>query len=92
MSEIEKAIEVLTDRHTQIGTTAPNDTAWRLLKPAMDTAIEALQEKLERDKGCYFCNQTIMQFRAKLPNSDVWNNEYCEPKVCPMCGKKLERR
>lgn len=39
-----EAIEVLTDRHTSIGTTKCNDVAWRKLKPAIDTAVNALEE------------------------------------------------
>ncbi len=39
-----EAIEVLTDRHTSIGTTKCDDVAWRKLKPAIDTAVNALEE------------------------------------------------
>ena len=43
MTESE-AIEVLTDRHTSIGTTKCDDVAWRKLKPAIDIAVNALEE------------------------------------------------
>lgn len=39
-----EAIKVLTDIHTNIGTTKCDDVAWRKLKPAMDTAVNALEE------------------------------------------------
>lgn len=39
-----EAIEVLTDRHTSIGTTKCDDVAWRKLKPAIDIAVNALEE------------------------------------------------
>ncbi len=43
MTESE-AIEVLTDRHTSIGTTKCDDVSWRKLKPAIDIAVNALEE------------------------------------------------
>ena len=42
-----------------------------------ETAIEALQEKAEREKGCATCNKSNLFIKQhKFP-------------YCPMCGRKL---
>lgn len=48
MIESREAIEVLTDKNTSIGTLKCDDTAWRKLKPAIDTAVEALEKQIQK--------------------------------------------
>ena len=40
----QEAIDVLTDKHTSIGTTKCDGENWKKLKPAIDTAVEALKK------------------------------------------------
>jgi tRNA(Ile2) C34 agmatinyltransferase TiaS len=59
-----------------------NDEAWNqgAIKVSREMAVEALQEKAERDKGCMYCKgreESLIKFYK-------WNN-------CPMCGKKLKK-
>lgn len=44
MMDYQEAIEVLQDKNTCIGTTNCDDNAWKLLNPAINTAISAMQE------------------------------------------------
>lgn len=56
--EAKEAIEVLTDKNTSIGTIKCDDTAWRKLKPAIDTAVEALKKQIPKKPirgGLYAC-------------------------------------
>ena len=71
---------------------------------AFETAIQALQEKAEREKGCTYCNEKTCE------NCGQGNQSYCDNckhqkswcdrevsfkywaplnKFCPMCGRKL---
>lgn len=44
MMDYQEAIEVFQDKNTCIGTTNCDDNAWKLLNPAINTAISAMQE------------------------------------------------
>lgn len=83
MSEIEKAIkkaidELLLYRSDEFK-----------LSISMDTnimAVEALQEKLERDKGCEYCEGlTTGEDFIKCPSLNFKMDVNC----CTMCGRKL---
>jgi hypothetical protein len=84
MSEIEYAIECLEFGNIQ------DDLA-------RETALAALREKRERDKGCDYCLSTWPE-RAADGFSDIWHGNklsvgygvYREIGYCPMCGKRLE--
>lgn len=96
MTESE-AIEVLTDRHTSIGTTKCDDVSWRKLKPAIDTAVNALEEIQQ-----YRAIGTVEEYRkarerqrAKKPN--IWGDGYDDSGNmiydmynCPNCSKSYE--
>ena len=82
MTESE-AIEVLTDRHTSIGTTKCDDVAWRKLKPAIDIAVNALEEIQQyRAIGTVEeCRKARERQRAKKPVKNEYNHD-----CCPNCG------
>ena len=72
MNEIEKAIKAIKIAIAEVEWNYPLDYAI-----AFETAIEALQEKLEREKGCATCNKSNLFIKQhKFP-------------YCPMCGRKL---
>ena len=78
MSEIEKAIKYL------LFLKAENNTPSIDIK--LTTAVEALQEKLERDKGCEYCEGlTTGEDFIKCPSL----NFKMDVDYCPMCGRKL---
>lgn len=53
---------------------------------ALDVAIQALQEKLERDKGCEYCEGlTTGEDFIKCPSLNFKMDVDC----CTMCGRKL---
>ena len=52
--DYQEAIEVLQDKNTCIGTTNCDDNAWKLLNPAINTAISAMQE-LQMHKDGNLC-------------------------------------
>ena len=72
MTDIEKAIQELKELQKEIFDTAIID---KLL--SIRQAIQALQEKAEREKGCATCNKSNLFIKQhKFP-------------YCPMCGRKL---
>ena len=75
MNEIEKAIAVIGNPSHW------NDEAWNqgAIQSAKDTAITALREQAERNKGCVWC---------KEDNKVTHNGEhFCF--FCSYCGKRL---
>jgi len=84
-----EAIEVLTDRHTSIGTTKCDDVAWRKLKPAIDIAVNALEEIQQ-----YRAIGTVEEYRearerqrAKKPFKALEHQKKSGYKhKCPKCG------
>ena len=50
----EEAIDVLKNRYYSGVTRSKTDDEWRL---ATDTAIAALREKVERERGCEYCTK-----------------------------------
>lgn len=56
---------------------------------ACKTAITALQEKAERDKGCEYCNSRfgIATHHINNSGSQAGTNKIAD--YCPKCGRKL---
>lgn len=78
MNEIENAIKYL------LFLKAENNTPSIDIK--LTTAVEALQEKLERDKGCEYCEGlTTGEDFIKCPSLNFKMDVDC----CTMCGRKL---
>ncbi len=83
--EAREAIEVLTDKNTSIGTLKCDDMAWRKLKPAIDTAVEALKKQIPQKPiydglcACPNCHTIMLQgaFEAR-------------GKCCKECGQALD--
>ena len=76
MSEIEKALKYFESYST----------------PYDRVAVQALQEKIDRDKGCEFCNsEEIDEAVAYTPEpTDSSDVIYIDFKYCPKCGRRLE--
>lgn len=58
------------------------------------TALEALKEKAEREKGCEYCvnlteSATTLSFKAKGNGVKVVVDCDFDMKYCPKCGRKL---
>lgn len=105
MGEIEKAIEVMqylveSSRSVLFKSLVGKDERKQVLQ-GINVAIQALQEKLERDKGCEYCTGNI-DSRPYLVKEDgeyayidgkgrLTVNDVCEKQLnlCPMCGRKL---
>ena len=88
MNEIEKAIKAIKIAIAEVEWNYPLDYAI-----AFETAIEALQEKLERKKGCSFCNdKRVVSFCATSYHSSLEPITIIEDLYfgfCPHCGRKL---
>ena len=99
MSEIGKAIETLAARSQFVADiNLDAQVAYKL-------AIQALQEKAEREKGCEFCNNKLTKLLSRTgfgsfirltPNKAEafvlvrgFLSDYFEIEYCPMCGRKL---
>lgn len=76
-------------------------SVWKALEKIKDPMVrayieEALQEQVEREKGCPWCNKGL-RFESYLINAEgntasVKNNEVqtCIAKFCPKCGRRLK--
>lgn len=55
----------------------------------IEIALQALQEKAEREKGCERCSET-----RPYPNvcSPAENQRFQNAKFCKYCGRKLEAK
>lgn len=90
--EAREAIEVLTDKNTSIGTLKCDDTAWRKLKPAIDTAVEALKKQIPTEPirkswelpRCPSCGTALGEWLG-----DGYTKDWESKKVCD-CGQKLK--
>ena len=88
MNEIEKAIETIK-RISDL------DTKYHLGISNYDllTAIEALREKVDREKGCEWCCCEIMfdgeDMELELLHPLENESRMVYPRFCPMCGRKL---
>lgn len=64
---------------------------------AIEQAITALQERIDREKGCGFCKEdsegyTTMHGAYYLHKNELCTG-HCKPReinYCPMCGHKLK--
>ena len=98
MSEIEKAINCLS---TFIKTLEHYEAQEEETK-AMKIAVQALQEKLERENGCACCNNHVpvkdfaKEYSIEVDDVEVslWEDLKCLATIkinyCPMCGRRLE--
>ena len=78
MNEIKKAIEHFEHLQKRY-TTQHNGKHCELVK----TALTALREQAEREKGCFWCLDVSL--------NDVRINEVrVNINCCPMCGRRLE--
>lgn len=68
-----KAIAIFTGLKMMVGTQA---------KEACDAAISALQERIDREKGCdwCYCLSAVSALHDAIP----------EANYCPMCGRPLK--
>lgn len=89
MTESE-AIEVLIDRHTSIGTTKCNDVAWRKLKPAIDIAVNALEE-IQEYRAIGTANE-CREARERQKEKKPILNENVNIMFCPICERKVKRK
>ena len=65
MNEIENAIEYIETNYKNIGIDYSNGkdhTALTLVDKQAELAIEALKEKLEREKGCKMCSNFASKY------------------------------
>ena len=80
MNENERAIEIISAG--EIDYSGVFDPA--INKDVETIILEALREKVERNKGCEYCDDDFkiwqMQISGELPNV----------RFCPMCGRRLE--
>jgi hypothetical protein len=59
--------------------------------PYADTALAALQEQAEREKGCDFCKIELDDYPYVRAVGDNCESDECyEPVYCPKCGKRLK--
>ena len=80
MSDTEKAIEYFEELLKKLGNGDSDNKICAV-------ALEALQEKRERERGCEYCDDPDcppLDWRCGL---DHILPDY---KLCPMCGRKLE--
>lgn len=94
MNEIENAIHSMQNLNLVISITESE-------RNAVNLAIQALQEKAEREKGCEYCNNhkpltsLYTEYSVEVDDKElsVWNGLRCEEhfkiNYCPMCGRKL---
>lgn len=74
MSEIEKAIEILSDFSKQVKAKSDGAYEYTNFIEAKKVAITALREKQEREKPCTFIHELYIEKH--------WA-------YCPHCGRKL---
>ena len=76
-------------------------SCYKLAIEVKEIALQALQEKLERGKGCEYCNEyksissCFTEYSLEISNGEIsiWNRLRCEASFlinyCPHCGRKL---
>ena len=79
MSEIEQAVEYFEGLIARLGNGEDDNRI-------CVTALDALREKAEREKGCDWCQQK--HNRYLFTQIAALNAE--TPIACPWCGKRLE--
>lgn len=68
---------------------------------AEDTALSALQDQAEREKGCEYCDPEIMDGNpifSRHIDGYIGNGKFCsnvevgiKAHFCPMCGRDLRK-
>lgn len=87
----QEAIDVLTDKHASIGTTKCDGEAWKKLKPAIDTEIEALKKQIPTEPirkswelpRCPSCGAALGEWLG-----DGYTKDWESKTVCD-CGQKI---
>ena len=79
MNEIYKAIEHFEHLQKRYAT-QHNGKHCELVK----TALAALREQAEREKGCEYCDDNFKFWQTQI------SGELPNVRYCPMCGKRLE--
>lgn len=81
----QEAIEVLTDKHTSIGTTKCDDETWKKLRPAIEAAIVALEKQIPKKpvKRDNCGNESCVERCSNC--FEVVHGAYCE-----YCGQSLQ--
>ena len=70
--------------------------SFNVLSGHFDTAIEALQEKAEREKGCWCCDPSTPDDKWREGWTVEAKNEKEDPQLmkinfCPHCGRDLRK-
>ena len=100
MNEIEKAIIAIETAFEQENDTYLGCSFYLVIENALMTALEALREKQERDRGCEWCRQTgdakpgekkFLHATQYVVSGDG-SVHYIKNSYCPNCGRKLEER
>lgn len=86
MSDIQKAIEILSDFSKQILVKADGAYEKNDFIEAKKMAISVLQEQAEREKGCEMCNSGILMVYDSFLGTDGENVNFC-----PNCGRDLRK-
>ena len=87
-----EAIKVLTSKHTSIGTTKCDGEEWKKLKPAIDTAVEALKKQIPTEPirkswelpRCPSCGAALGEWLGDGYTKDWENKNVCD------CGQKIK--
>lgn len=88
----QEAIEVLTDKHTSVGTTKCDGETWKKLKPAMEAAVEALKRQIPTEPirkswelpRCPFCGAALGEWLG-----DGYAKDWESKTVCD-CGQQID--
>lgn len=93
MNEIEsmRYFQALYDRFAD----KPGEVYWarvhsQTTREAIETALTALREKAEREKGCEYCNSRFGIATHHITESGMKAGTNKTAIFCPMCGKELE--
>lgn len=107
MNDIEEAIEVtkrqINELKSELKTLETQEyiDSYNLAIKVKELSIEVLKEKVEREKGCEYCNEKksilscFTEYSLEISNGEIsiWNGLRCEASFlinyCPLCGKKL---
>ncbi len=89
MNEIEKSIKAFEISLENPLAEHMRTPAYAVIEPAFLTALAALREQAEREKGCEYCNGPSNAYVAiqKYPTRGMIGTT---PNFCPMCGRRLE--
>ena len=92
-----EAIQVLTSKHTSIGTSKFDDVEWRKLQPARDEAIKALEEiqqyrSISTVEECRVAMEKQREKKPIMETDDGIESINGSSPYCPSCGCELKDR